>query len=1228
MKGSRIFLIGILALLLLVNAFALVGCDEICNHQWSQATCTSPKKCSLCNKTEGKALGHTPEADDGDCTTAVICSVCEVVVTQAKTAHAGGTATCFSRAHCSACEQEYGELAAHTWSSDAATEEFDKHCTVCGFVAEEQIGHTHQFESVLSYDDEGHYYASTCGHPYAKKDYAAHRYESDVTDPTCTEQGYTTYTCACGKTYKDDYLPASGHDFGETLTYDNGGHWYEATCEHDVKKEYAAHDFQSAVTKPTCTEQGYTTYTCECGYSYVGDYVSETGHTVTNWSEAASTLHSEESCQHAVRYTGICSACNQPREKTEYVEKHAWTYAVKPGCEATCQATGIKLTYCKNESCQYHGAAKGEITYSDPSAHAWVEDLEQTIDGMTSYHCTVLGCSATKNTVSSSGTTANVPSGNVGSLDEVELNNAVIGFDQGIKDKLSESLSSVEISAGTLEGGERATAISDANLTPEQEALLGNKEIYNFTVTTTENVSNLGGTATVRIPYELGDEDPDHIIVWYISNGKLTGIPASYADGYVTFTTTHFSYYVATTVAPEALCEYLNEHDLTNVHTVPPTCTEGGYSVCIRCGRQIEGSETAPLGHEWHTTVLAENTCTANGKTKYECSVCELHYETVVSATGHRYVLKEQKNATCTQSGYTTHVCDLCESAYTVTLPQSDHRYVTNVVSPTCEASGYSEKSCSACGDTFNTNYVDALGHSYTDGICTVCGDERRPCYTYESETLILTLYSDETVFVAEYGFDIDADGKLDFRESEGSWHQTNDGKIHVYTEIDEYVFVVNASGELTSDSCSHERTEKTTAEATCTEDGYVKTVCSDCGEVVRREAGTPALGHAYNTNGVCTRCGAFEDGSEEDLPLLIEEAVSNAIREWRELRSKGVDIKIIMNFESQYRSIVDDMQFAESIEVLEEYKKMFDHMILQIMKMAGGDVTEPEVCAHEKTEETVSAATCIKDGYRTVTCTDCGEVVKRELVFKALGHAYDDSGICERCGTDEAGSESLLGRIETALSNAAAEWESLVGMGVDYMTVRANEMKYQTIIDGMKTAKNTETLEDFQQQFCELIQTILKDAGIDVVEPEVCLHEHTEETVSAATCTEDGYRRVICSDCGETLENALVTKALGHAYDEGGVCERCGAVEMSPEDLLKCIEEAVANATAEWEKLPEMGVSMSAIRANELKYRVIVDNMKTAGSIEALEDCQRQFREMIQTILKKAGIDVTEPTT
>ena len=86
-----------------------------------------------------------------------------------------------------------------------------------------------------------------------------HDYEAVVTAPTCTEKGYTTYTCACGDSYVDDYVDATGHSH------------------------------EAVVTEPTCTEKGYTTYTCACGDSYVDDYVDATGHSYELTAEVEPT---------------------------------------------------------------------------------------------------------------------------------------------------------------------------------------------------------------------------------------------------------------------------------------------------------------------------------------------------------------------------------------------------------------------------------------------------------------------------------------------------------------------------------------------------------------------------------------------------------------------------------------------------------------------------------------------------------------------------------------------------------------------------------------------------------------------------------------------------------------------------------------------------------------------------------------------------------------------------
>lgn len=117
----------------------------------------------------------------------------------------------------------------------------------------------------------------------AEKNDHIHRYAETVVPATCTEQGYTTHICSCGDCYTDSYIPAKGHAFADTLTYDAIGHWYAATCEHtSEKKGYVNHAFADTVIAPTCDKQGYTLHTCTCGYSYKDNIAPATGHKMKN----------------------------------------------------------------------------------------------------------------------------------------------------------------------------------------------------------------------------------------------------------------------------------------------------------------------------------------------------------------------------------------------------------------------------------------------------------------------------------------------------------------------------------------------------------------------------------------------------------------------------------------------------------------------------------------------------------------------------------------------------------------------------------------------------------------------------------------------------------------------------------------------------------------------------------------------------------------------------------
>ena len=129
---------------------------------------------------------------------------------------------------------------------------------------------------------------------YGSTDPEKHLYHAVVTAPTCTERGYTKYTCElCGVGYIPGYVKALGHDMivDEAIAPDcentgltEGSHCSrcdDATVEQETVPALG-HTYESVVTAPTCTERGYTTFTCECGDSYVSDYVNATGHNHTS----------------------------------------------------------------------------------------------------------------------------------------------------------------------------------------------------------------------------------------------------------------------------------------------------------------------------------------------------------------------------------------------------------------------------------------------------------------------------------------------------------------------------------------------------------------------------------------------------------------------------------------------------------------------------------------------------------------------------------------------------------------------------------------------------------------------------------------------------------------------------------------------------------------------------------------------------------------------------------
>ena len=80
--------------------------------------------------------------------------------------------------------------------------------------------------------------------------------------------------------------------------------YFTVTAEH-------IHQYTSTVTPPTCTEQGYTTYTCTCGNSYRSDYTNPLDH---SWDAGVVTTPATETAPGVKRYT--CTRCSATRTET------------------------------------------------------------------------------------------------------------------------------------------------------------------------------------------------------------------------------------------------------------------------------------------------------------------------------------------------------------------------------------------------------------------------------------------------------------------------------------------------------------------------------------------------------------------------------------------------------------------------------------------------------------------------------------------------------------------------------------------------------------------------------------------------------------------------------------------------------------------------------------------------------------------------------------------------
>ena len=870
-----------------------------------------------------------------------------------------------------------------------------------------------------------------------------HSYEASVTAPTCTESGYTTYTCACGDSYTADETEALGHTAGESVvennvdpTYENDGSYdtvvYCTKCDAELSRVTTtvpalSHTAGEPVVEnnvaPTCTAEGsYDTvvYCTECGVemSRVTTVVKALGHTEEAVPAVAPT------CTETGLTAGVkCSVCGEILTAQEVVDALGHTEETVAGYAATCTEDGLtdgkKCTVC------------GVITVAQEVIPA-TGHVNTHIEG------------AVKPTLCAPGQTGKT----VCACGEV----------------ISESTAITELAVATVLNGDKLVAVNDCEYVYD-----GNSFVHTaadgtkYYVKPAHHNTNNGGQAPQGTDEFNGITLAwkDDGIVWIEGNGSLhiwTSADKPYWDkcssghSWNASNGTHDLYLLKATGNSDGLIpgytHVTSDENMTigdsyviaakkgdALYIMHPSATNERFDHIALVSSELRTAAHTPAEAVRENEKAA--TCTEAGSydSVVKCSVCgeEISRETItVDALGHTEVIDEAVAPTCTATGLTAGKhCDLCGTvlvAQTV-VPALGHKYESVVTAPTCTDKGYTTYTCSRCDASYVADEVAALGHSFGEWAqtkaptCTEKGVETRTCECGETETR-----------------DVDALGH-DYKAVVTEPTCTKGGYTTYTCSRCDASYVADEVPALGHTAA--EAVKENEVKATCSKDGYYESVvyCTVCGFEMSRETVTvPATGdHVYTevvTEPTCTKggyttytcgCGYSYVDAETD-PL-------------------GHDYKAVVTeptcteggYTTYTCSRCDDSYVADEVAALgHDYKAV---------------VTEP---------------TCTDKGYTTYTCSRCDASYVADEVA-ALGHSYDEGVVTtEPTCTDEG--------VKTFTCGACGDTytESVAALGHDYKAV-----------------------------------------------------------VTAPTCTDKGYTTYTCSRCDASYVADEVA-ALGHTWDEG----------------------------------------------------------------------------------------------
>lgn len=322
MKKKEINLIAVGAIVLLIIALIVLALVFLPGRD--DETPTEPTTVETTGAPQGTEPQPEPEPEP---TEPVHTHNWERITTE-PTCITGGYTTCVCNCGESYVDDEVDALG-HAWTAATCTE--SKVCSVCGVTEGRPTGHAWNtgkvvVEATEEQDGEKKFTCYICGETKTQAIPSLnheHRYdEVIVTEPTCTEGGYTTHICRCADSYVDQEVPALGHD------------WLDATCVTPkvcqacgtIDGTALGHNWKEA----TCTEAK----TCQrCG-EVVGVAKGHKEKTVAGYDATCTETGLKDGAE--------CSVCGVCLKERELIPAKGHKETTVKGKDATCTATGLK----------------------------------------------------------------------------------------------------------------------------------------------------------------------------------------------------------------------------------------------------------------------------------------------------------------------------------------------------------------------------------------------------------------------------------------------------------------------------------------------------------------------------------------------------------------------------------------------------------------------------------------------------------------------------------------------------------------------------------------------------------------------------------------------------------------------------------------------------------------------------------------------------------------------